>query len=366
MSTQIKEGSHQIRVQKSGYETPREQQIDIAGGESRSLKFSLAPQQAKLDLRGAPAGVEIRLGTTLLGRTDGSPSFAVSVPSGDQSLLVAQGPLTRQITQQFGPGQTRIVDWQSVAPQALAKPTEPPSPGELEAQNWNNARNASDPAQLEGFLAKHPNGPHAAEAQSKLQDLVWERTNRDDVGTLQAYLNRFPNAPYSGEASRRIDDILWSKVDKRDRQTLSAFMAQRPNSTHRSEAQSALSELEKPQETPKNQPPAPELQAISAFLGQFNAAFEQKQPGELKQLWPTIPKRYIEAMETPRATFVMALHPTGQAEVDGDAASIPCQLITRTTVSRGRPSQTQVPVTVYLSHKSADRWTILKVDAPIR
>jgi serine/threonine-protein kinase len=365
-SAKLEEGSHQVRVQKSGYEAPREQQVDIAGGESQSLKFSLAPQQAKLDLRGAPAGVEIRSGTTLLGRTDGSPSFAVSVPPGDQRLQVAQGPLTRAIAQQFGPGQTRIVDWQSVAPQPPARPPQPPSPGELEAQDWDRVRNAPDATQLEGFLAKYPNGPHAAEAQSKLQDLVWERTDRDDVGTLQGYLNRFPNGPHSGEASRRIDDILWSKVDKRDRQALSAFMAERPNSTHRSEAQLVLSQLEKPQETPRNQPPAPEVQAISAFLGQFNAAFEHKRPHELKQIWPTIPDRYIEAMQVPGATFVMALHPTGEAEVKGDAASIPCQLITRTTVSRGRPSQTQAPVTVYLSHKTADRWTIVNVVAPIR
>ncbi len=359
-SAPLEAKSHQIRVEKTGYQTPREQQVDIAKGASRRLTFKLVPELAKLDLRGAPAGVEIRLGTSLLGRTDGSPSFAVPVPPGDQSLQVVQGPLTRQFAQEFAPGQTRIVDWTNVAPQPPPKPPQPQprSPEELEAQDWNRVRNAPDATQLEGFLRTYPNGPHAAEARSTLQDLVWKSANRDDVGALQGYLNRFPTGPHSDEASRRLDDILWSKVDQKDPKALSAFIAQHPDSTHRSEAQLLLSQLEKPPEPLKPQPSAADVQAIGVVLGQFNAAFENKQPREVKQVWPTIPGQYIDAMRVPGATFVIALHPTGDAEVNGNAASIPCQLATRTTVPVGQPSQTQKAVTVTL-RKVGGRWTIV-------
>ena len=357
-SAPIEARSHRIRVEKDGYQTPREQQADIARNGSLHLVFNLAPRVAKLDLRGAPAGVEIRLGTTSLGRTDGLPSFAVSVPPGDQTLVIAQGPATRQIARQFAPDQTQIVDWQSVAPKPPISPPPPPNTGELEAQDWERVRNAPDATQLDGFLVKYPNGPHAAEAQSKLQYLVWERTNRDDVAALQAYLNRFPAGPHSGEASRRIDDILWSKVGQRDREALRKFIAQYPNSPHHSEAQSLVSQLDKPQEPPNKPPSAADQQAISAVLGQFNAAFEHRQSREVKQVWPTVPDRYIQAMRVAGATFEMVLRPTGEPEVNGDAASVPCQLITRTTVSGGQPSQKQITVAVTL-RKNGDRWTIV-------
>jgi hypothetical protein len=243
----------------------------------------------------------------------------------------------------------------------------PPTPEELEAQDWDHARNASDANQMEAFLAKYPKGPHADEAQSKLQDLVWGGTNRGDVGALQAYLSRFPNSPHSGEASRLIDDLFWSKVDKKNRQALTAFTAQHPNSPHCSDAEAMMSEMEKPPPAlGKHAPSAAEAQAIIAALDEFNTAFEHKQPREVKQIWPAIPDRYLEANSVPGATFVMELHASGEAEIDGDAATIPSQMTTHTAVTGGRPSQTKKPVTVYLSRTSGDRWIIVNVLIPIR
>ncbi len=358
-SGKLEAGAHQIRVEKIGYDTPPEQHIDIAKDAALHLTFNLVPQAAKLDLRGAPAGVEIRLGSTSLGRTVESAPFTASVPVGEQNLLIVQGAAIRRVTQQFTPGQTLVVQWQSVAPPPL-------TPEELESQDWDQVRSASESTPLEQFLSRYPNGLHAAEAQAKLQEIAWASIHQDNLDSLQAYLNRFPNGPHSGQAFRLIDDIWWSKVDQKDTRALSSFIAEHPNSPHGSAAQSMLNQIEKAQEEAKHPSAAAGTQMITAVLEQFNAAFEHKQPREIKQVWPAIPDRYIEANTLNGSTFVMALHPTGQAEIDGDAASIPGQMVIRSAIPGGKPSQTQKSVTVYLSHKTTDHWIIVNILAPIR
>jgi eukaryotic-like serine/threonine-protein kinase len=180
-----------------------------------------------------------------------------------------------------------------------------PSP---EAQDWDQARNSSEPSQIEQYLAKYPNGAHTAEGQSRLQELIWNRTKPDDIGALETYVGRFPSSPHAQEAVRRIDDIHWNRINKQNSGAITEFLGRYPGSAHRSEAQSILNQLASTNEkvAAVNQPPAkPPVKSDAAPVGTANAdadvratiqryaqAFNQRDPEALKQIWPTMGSRY--------------------------------------------------------------------------
>ena len=60
-SLPVEAKTHNVRVEKVGYETGREQQVKIAERSSGTIVFKLTSQMATLELRGAPAGVEVIL-----------------------------------------------------------------------------------------------------------------------------------------------------------------------------------------------------------------------------------------------------------------------------------------------------------------
>jgi hypothetical protein len=355
-TAQLEPKAHRVRVQKDGYDAPSEQPVEIARGEQRLLTFALRPQATNFELRGAPAGVEIRLGATSLGRTDGSSPFSLPVPPGDQVLQVVRGPATRQITQSFPPGHTIVAQWQSIAPPEIHEPPKPPTAQEIEALDWERARTGTE-GQVQDFLQNHPNGLHAREAQRRLQDLFWERTNRQDVNQLQAYLKRFPDGPHSAEASSQLADIVWGRLDRKDSQALGEFAEHYPNSPHRAEAEQLRAQVLQAQGEMQRQREA-EGRAIRAVLVEFNAAFEAGKPRDVKAVWPKVPDRYTEGMRLQGNTFVMALQLQGEPQVNGDVASAPCQLVTKTSLERGKPTQTQKAVTVTL-RKLGDHWSIV-------
>ena len=287
-------------------------------------------------------------------------------------LQVSQGTAKREIAEKFEPGQTLALDWPSVAPPSLPKPPPPPNAEAIEAQDWDRVRNASDPTELQNFLTKYRNGPHAAQAQSRLEDVVWSQTNANDAQALRAYVNRFPRSSHSQEASQRIAEVAWTGTDKKDAPALRAFMEQYPNSPHKSDAQTALDQLEKQrldaeqraqqerarqQAQQQSQQSSGEGQGIRTALDQFNAAFEGKRARDVKEIWPSVPGRYIQAMGVPGSSFVMNLRPAGDARINGDTASIPCELTTQTKIQGGQPNQSQKAVTVAL-RKNGDRWII--------
>ena len=237
----------------------------------------------------------------------------------------------------------------TAVPQGTPKLPQGPTPEAIEAQDWTRANSATEPAQLEDYLKKYPSGPHAADAQSKLQDVLWARTSRDDAGALQAYVSRFPNAPHSAEASRRIEDILYAKLDRNDRRALTAFTNQYPNSTHHNEIQSILNRLDLQEGEKKN---------IQATLDSFNAAFEHQQPKELKEIWPTATTDYLNALRQPGGyKVVMTLQTTGDPVILSDTAMVPCNSISKTTKPGGEVIANQKPVQVRL-RKTKGRWLI--------
>ncbi len=300
-SAQVEARSHQIRVDKPGY-TPAEQQVDVASAASSRLtvKLERAPMEAKTE-KAAPAEA------------------------------VASG-----------------------APPPAEKPQPPPvTPAptvDPEAQDWSRASGASDPSQLEEYLKKYPSSPHKADAESRLQDLVWAGTSREDVAALEGYLKRFPKGPHASEASAQIEANRWKNLDKNDRRALTDFLGKYPNTTHRNEAQSFLNEMDSRDADTKG---------IQTALDKFNAAFEHQQTRELKDIWPTATSKYLEQLHPPAGyKVVFILKPrTLEPVIQAGTAAISCDLTTETTQPGGQMKTNKKVVTVRL-RKTGDRWLI--------
>jgi formylglycine-generating enzyme required for sulfatase activity len=217
--------------------------VTVIGNGSVQVAFALTQQPAQLELRGAPAGVEVQAGTTLLGRTLGSGTFIATVPPGTQTLRVTRGSDSREIVQVFEPGRTVTWEWTSVAPgvkTSVAAPRVDPA-----EQEWEAVRGATDPAALRAYIGRYPHGAHAPEAQSLLDRLVWQQTGQNDAAALQSYLQQFPNGAHVPDARSRLDELAWNAVDKTDLSRLRSFVQQNPGSLHQKDAQALIDKLEK-------------------------------------------------------------------------------------------------------------------------
>lgn len=195
-----------------------------------------------------------------------------------------------------------------------------------------------------------------------MDDIDWSRANTSDVRSLNAYIRQYPQGRHSYEAAEKIADLDWLSADKGNEDALRAYLARHSNSAHESQARSLISEIEakKSAVIPKPNPPAgvqPESFAIDSALAQFNAAFKKKQPKDVKKIWPGVPAKYTDAMRVSESSFVMYLQPVAPAEVNGDTATVACDLLITTTL-RGQSNPTRKRVKVRLQ-KVGDSWSIL-------
>jgi len=308
-------GTHSVRIAKSGFEPPSEQKIAITARDTQSLKFDLIPEKQ--------ASVQ--------------PPKISTPPPTTTSAPVAQIPST--------------------------SPPPTLSPEAIEAQDWQRAHSSGDATQLRNFLTKYPSSAHIAEAQIQIDDLDWSRVNTSDPQALNAYLSKYPNGRHAREASLRIADLDWMTLDKGNTDALRAYLKQHPDSTYRSQAESLISTIERPRKDQDSQKPAvipgrtQESFGVDSALAQFNAAFQKKQPGDVKKIWRDVPSQYTDAMRLSGASFVMHLTPVEAPEVSGDTASVRCDLLIISTV-RGKSDQKHKDVKVTLQ-KAGDGWLII-------
>lgn len=246
-----------------------------------------------------------------------------------------------------------------------------PSPEAIEAQDWTRARSSGDPAQLRNFIAKYPASSHVADAQAQIEDIDWSGVNQNDVGSLNAYVSRYPNGRHSREASDRIAELDWLHVDQKNESALRDYLARHPNSKYQRLAELLISAIEAnkaaAERTTKQAatgqantaPGVPaERVAIETALMQFNAAFQKKQPKDVKKIWPGVPAKYTEAMRVSGSSFVMYLAAVAPPEVNGDTATVACDLLTATTVRGQQLQSTHKSVKVRLQ-KVGGSWSIL-------
>jgi len=127
----VEAAAHTIRVQKNGYDaSPPERKVAVAANSSVPANFTLTQQPERLELSGAPAGVEVRAGDTIFHRSPESGVFTATAPFpfGTQILRITLGSDSREIKQTFEPGRPAILNWPDVAPVKTPPPPPPPPP----------------------------------------------------------------------------------------------------------------------------------------------------------------------------------------------------------------------------------------------
>ncbi|HEY3738802.1 MAG TPA: protein kinase [Bryobacteraceae bacterium] len=354
-TTKVEADVHNIRVEKVGFETPPARSVIVAKNETSHLTFTLKPEDSTLELRGAPAGVEIRISGALIGKTDGGP-FSKTLPPGSKTLRFTLGTDSNEVARVFDPGRTVTLEWSSVGP--APKPVinkEPPKPVDPAEQAWEGVRNSNDPAALESYNQKFPSSPHKDEAQTRIESLIWSRTGPTDAQALKAYLSRFPSGPHAKEAATHLDDIAWNAVDKNSASALRDFTNQNPNSAHLPEARSTITQLEKKAQedadkakaSAQSKLDAGQQQAIRTTISEFNAAFQHRNQRELRQIWANPMKDLVDAAG---AGSEVTLEPSGPATINGDSGSLIC---TYTITVRGKANSASVRVSL---RKAGDRW----------
>jgi hypothetical protein len=362
----IEAATHRLRVEKTGYQTPREQQVKIASNSSQAVTLSLTPQPAQLELRGAPAGIELRVGDSLLGRTDGSGTFSRPVQPGDQTLKITDGSARRQIAQRFEPGQVVTLDWQNVAP---PKAPPQPDPRQIEAQDWERVRTSNSADTIDDFIRRHPDGAHAEEARSRAAQLrpplraaaaqqadptAWDATDRNRRASLQDYLSRFGNGAHATEAR-----ALIAGIDKQEADALTAQRAKEQKDKELQDKELGDKELkDKGQEVASRA--AAEEQAITRVIGAYEAAYNAKDLKALQGIWSGMPKATVDAIGSTfrnARSITFQLRPLGRPETNGNSVTVNCARSLSMTVPGQRIPTADDRVRVTLERTAAG-WVI--------
>jgi hypothetical protein len=199
VSLSLEARTYRVAVEKDRYNvSPASREVVISENGTQTVEFNLVPKDARLVLTGAPAGVEVRAGNKLLGRSSGSRETAFPVSPGPQTLQFSAGGASKKIERLFQPDETARIAWRDVAPATPVPPTKDPqptfkepTPEEKEAADWGLVRNSSDASAIRAFLGKHPGGAHRSEAQSLLDKLTAPPPVVDERPLIRAALEQY-------------------------------------------------------------------------------------------------------------------------------------------------------------------------------
>jgi serine/threonine-protein kinase len=265
---------HSVRVEKTGFRTPSQQSLTIADGSTTNIVYPLTPQ------------------------------VTPTVPS---------------------------------PPPAPSKPievTKAPDPAEKE---WEQVRNSREISAIENYKDKYPASPHNAEAQARIEGLIWEGVDKDSVKALQDFLHKYPKGVHRGEAQARIDELNSEAVNRVARE--------------RDQAQ-----LAKVEELNRNR------QAIIKTLARFSTALEAQNVDEMKAVFPNMTDKQLkEYKQTEKdITIEASLQMQSDPEISGDAATVICKRQVVTSY-KGKPMRPNVDYVQVNLGRKGDGWVILSV-----
>ena len=319
--------THQVRVERNGYQKASTQDVRVKEGSSQIAVFKLIPEAAKLVLRGAPSGVQVSAGGRLLGRTDGSPTFLFSsaVAPGDKTVQLTLGSASRSIQQRFEPGQTVQLEWKRVAP----LPPPGPDAAALERQDWERARSSSDIKLLRNYLRAYPNGSHAKEAESRIADLMWSSVDPANIDALRQFLRENPGNPHKNDAQKILD-----RYDTEQQRIAQEHARQEQANRDRVKqdlARQAQKNLERARQDELRKQP------VLDTLKQFDSALQNRRVKELKVIWPTASRLFLEAVGNSHVKMSLILRTEDVRFSEGsDLVVAKCNLVTEINTTTKR------------------------------
>ena len=318
-------GKYEVRVEKEGFLTPEPQTLALAKGEEKPVIFALKRALARLEISGALAGAKVRLDGQLLGEIDRNGALQHEVTPGSHAIEVSKDDYEPvRVSEEFRPGKTVRLDRTRLAMSKPAKLPPPQEPKQLDAQDWAQIVNRTNPDDFDSFIRNHPGSAHLEQARSRAAELrqqaqsraaqqaeqtAWEKTDKNSKEHLQDYLSHFPAGGHVQQARARIDEI--------DRHAAEALASQR------------LRE-QKDQEQARR---AADEQAIVKLLKDFEAAYNRKDLPSLQRLWNGIPVSTYRQQFRDSKDLQFRLEITAPPVMNGNGATVIC---TRTQSFRGQ------------------------------
>lgn len=123
-----------------------------------------------------------------------------------------------------------------------------------EAQAWSKVLPSDEPADVEDFLAKYPNGAHVNEARRRLADLRELRRSvleSSDAGALTRFLAAYPKSPDRPSAQARLNQLetqAWEKLNRSDQNQIQNFLTNFGTGSFASAATQALDHIRREEE----------------------------------------------------------------------------------------------------------------------
>ena len=242
---------------------------------------------------------------------------------------------------------------------------------QLENIYWTKAIASGSSAALTDYLVRYPHGPHSQAATTELAKMDWLGVaNSRDETSLENYLNRHPTGPYRDQAWDRLNDIVWEKTDRRDPGALRNYLQRFSGGKYAAEANKELTELiNRPQVNP--QPPAvtadesqPTLfgrdqAAIMETLFSYDRSIETSDLTGMRKVWPSIPpdtiKSWVETFNLAKDIKV-SVNVTSGPMIKGSVATLKASQVI-SFVANGSPRKMTPNITVKL-RKSGQNWYI--------
>jgi len=347
---QLDAGSHELRVQKQGYEETAAQNVAVVANINKSASFTLGrpatpsvlvPTTSTFVLTTLP-GADIRVDKNLVGRVPKPGVFSVSVKPGEHRIEThLDGYETWSARAMFKAGDKVQIyaEMKRLNPAVATSPRLPSSnPTQTQSQTQAQAGTAISVAPNQQVP---PSQPVDARSQMRPQE----------TPTVQA------------RAESKVDSKAHSDVSSipETRTKDQALSSPQPPRT------TVSTNLPSPAASPT--PTAPsvgdtEIHAIEATLDRYKDAYESESVDELLKIWPSMSKDQKKALKSgfESAQAIKVSLSCGNPSIAGDAATVKCdQSVRYTRAGKIEPSQT-VSVDIILKKKQA-MWTVAAVRA---
>ena len=233
---------------------------------------------------------------------------------------------------------------------------------------WRKTESTNTIQAFRDYQRQHPQGAHFESAGKKIDDLRFqEARSSGDEATLQAFLKDYPSGTRHDQIFGRLDDMAWERTNKNDKGSLQAYVSGMPAGKHLSQAQDAierLTEAANPAKPPK--PLVDDKAAVLAVVAQYSQAYNDRNIGALRRIWPTMDNKEAATI---RDFFKMASSVASTYKIDqepqisGDEATVKVTLNLNYVMRDGRqenpkPSSFTMTLKKKESPGSAGNWQI--------
>jgi eukaryotic-like serine/threonine-protein kinase len=196
---------------------------------------------------------------------------------------------------------------------------------------WSRAEASNTIPALRNYQRQYPQGRHFDLAGRKIEEQRFQQArNSGDEAVLEAYLKDYPQGPHHDQIFGRLDDLEWEKTNKNNEASLQAYIAKTPPGRHLGQAQDTIEKL-----IEAAKPVRPSLfdsrTEVLKVIQRYIKAYDNESVQELRQIWPGMDKKQISGM---RDFFRMARNVKstytllGDPQINGGEAAVRIRQVT--------------------------------------